>query len=137
MPIYEYGCYDCRKRISIFWRSFSAVAKETPTCPRCSGTKLKRLVSQVATLRSEESRLENLADPSNLAGLDENDPKSLAKWMKQMSSEVDEDVGPEFNEVIGRLEAGQSPEKIEQDMPDLADNIPGGAGGGARDDWFD
>jgi hypothetical protein len=29
-------------------------------------------------------------------------------------------MGPEFDEVIGRLEAGQSPEDIEAAMPDLA-----------------
>lgn len=137
MPIYEYGCYDCRKRVSVFWRSFSAAEIGIPKCPRCDGSNLKRLVSKVATLRSEESRLENLADPSNLAGLDEDDPKSLAKWMRQMSNEVGEDVGPEFDEVIGRLEAGQSPDDIERDMPDLGQDMAGGVGTGADDDWFD
>lgn len=135
MPIYEYGCYDCRKRVNIFWRSFSAAEQSTPKCPRCTGTNLKRLVSQVAMIRSEENRLEALADPANLAHLDENDPKSLAKLMRQMGNEVGEEMGPEFDEVIGRLEAGQSPEEIEKDMPDL----PGGTGMGAgdSDDWFE
>jgi len=73
----------------------------------------------VAVLRSEESRLESLADPSNLAGLDENDPRSLARWMRKMSNEMGEDLGDEFNEVVDRLEAGQSPEEIEQALPDL------------------
>jgi len=73
----------------------------------------------VAVLRSEESRLEDLADPSNLAGLDEEDPKSMARWMRKMSREMGEDLGPEFDEVVGRLEAGESPEEIETAMPDL------------------
>jgi hypothetical protein len=73
----------------------------------------------VSVLRSEESRLENLADPSNIAGLDENDPKSMARWMRKMSSEMGEDLGPEFDEVVDRLEAGESPEEIEATMPDL------------------
>ncbi|MFQ5575736.1 MAG: zinc ribbon domain-containing protein [Anaerolineae bacterium] len=137
MPIYEYGCYDCKKRVNIFWRSFADAERGDPRCPRCGGRNIKRLVSRVATLRSEESRLESLADPANLAGLDEDDPQSLAKWMKHMSSEAGEDLGPEFGEVVNRLEAGQSPEEIEQEMPDLADGLPGGAGaGGADDDWF-
>jgi len=76
-------------------------------------------------LRSEESRLEDLADPSNLAGLDENDPKSMARWMRKMSREIGEDLGPEFDEVVDRLEAGESPEEIEAAMPDL-----GGGGEG-------
>lgn len=132
MPIYEYGCYDCRKRVNVFFRSFSEVETKTAACPRCGGTHLKRLVSRVAFVRSEESRLENLADPGNLAGLDENDPKSIARWMRKMSSEMGEDLGSEFNEVVDRLEAGEDPEAIEGSMPELG----GPGGGGAADDWF-
>ena len=131
MPIYEYGCYDCRKRVNLFFRSFAEVESRPAVCPRCGGTHLKRLVSKVAFVRSEESRLDNLADPSNLAGLDENDPKSMARWMRKMSQEMGEDLGDEFKEVVDRLEAGEDPESIEQSMPEL-----GGDGGGAGDDWF-
>lgn len=126
MPIYEYGCYDCRKRVSIFFRSFSAAETGEARCPRCGGTKLKRLVSRVAVVRSEDSRLDDLADPANLSNFDEDDPKSIARWMRQMSHETGEDLGPEFDEVVERLEAGQSPEEIEQQLPDLA---------GGADDW--
>ena len=132
MPIYEYGCYDCRKRVNVFFRSFSEVETKAAACPRCGGSNLKRLISRVAFVRSEESRLENLADPSSLAGLDENDPKSIARWMRKMSSEMGEDLGGDFNEVVDRLEAGEDPDSIEESMPEL-----GAAGGGADDDWFD
>ena len=133
MPIYEYGCYDCRKRVNVFFRSFSDVETKEATCPRCGGTHLKRLVSRVAVVRSEESRLESLADPSSLAGLDENDPKSMARWMRKMSNEMGEDMGSEFNEVVDRLESGEDPESIEKSLPDMG---MGGAAGGAPDDWF-
>jgi Flp pilus assembly protein TadB len=54
-----------------------------------------------------------------LDGLDEDDPKSIARWMRRMSREAGEDLGPEFDEVVDRLETGQSPEEIEESMPDL------------------
>lgn len=122
MPIYEYLCRDCRRRVSILWRSFSNVeaASAAPHCPRCGGTNLTRLISRVAVVRSEESRLDDLADPSALDGLDENDPQSIARWMRRMSRETGEDLGPEFDEVVGRMEAGESPEDIEAALPDLA-----------------
>lgn len=126
MPIYEYRCLDCHRRTSILWRSFSKVESEPPRCARCGSTNLVRLVSRVAVLRSEESRLEDLTDPSNLAGLDENDPKSIARWMRKMSNELGEDLGPEFEEVIDRLEAGQSPEEIEKAMPEMGEEGFGG-----------
>jgi putative FmdB family regulatory protein len=121
MPIYEYRCHDCKRRVSIFWRSFSDLENEdaVPHCPRCNGTHLTRLISRVAVVRSEESRLDGLADPSMLADLDENDPQSMARWMRRMSQETGEDLGPEFDEVIDRLEAGENPEDIEAAMPDL------------------
>ena len=119
MPIYEYRCNDCRKRVTVYWRSFSEIETTQPCCPTCGGEDLTRLISRVAVLRSEESRLEDLADPSSLAGLDENDPKGMARWMRKMSSEMGEDLGPEFDEVVDRLEAGEGPEEIEAAMPDL------------------
>lgn len=135
MPIYEYGCYDCKKRVNVFWRSFSEAEHGTPKCPRCGGTNIKRLVSKVAMLRSEQSRLDALSDPATLAGLGTDDPKSLAKLMKKMGNESGEDLGPEFGEVIDRLEAGQDPDDIEKEMPDLM-NGSSGTSGGASDDWF-
>jgi putative FmdB family regulatory protein len=120
MPIYEYRCHDCRRRVSIWWRTFSEAETGTARCPRCGGEQLTRLVSKVRVLRSEESRMEDLADPANLGDLDENDPRSIARWMRKMGDEVGEDIGPEFEEVVDRLEAGESPEEIERTMPDLA-----------------
>ena len=119
MPIYEYRCKDCRRRTSILWRSFSEVEAKPPQCVRCGSANLVRLVSRVAMLRSEEGRLEDLADPSSLAGLDENDPRSIARWMRKMSGEMGEELGPEFDEVVDRLESGQSPEDIEESMPEM------------------
>lgn len=125
MPIYEYRCQDCRRRVSRFYRSFSDVQDE-PACPRCGGTRLVRVISRVSVVRSEDSRLDDLADPSMLDGLDEEDPKSLARWMRKMGSEVGEEMPPEFDEVIDRLESGQSPEEIEESMPDLGEDLGGG-----------
>ncbi len=119
MPIYEYRCNNCRKRVTVYWRSFSEIETAQPCCPACGGEDLTRLISRVAVLRSEESRLEDLADPSSLSGLDESDPQSIARWMRKMSRETGEDLGAEFDEVVDRLEAGESPEEIEATMPDL------------------
>jgi Flp pilus assembly protein TadB len=59
-------------------------------------------------------------DPSSLEGL-EDDPKAMGRLMRQMQSELGEDIGPEFDEVVSRLEKGEDPEQIEKDMPDLGD----------------
>ncbi len=120
MPIYEYVCLDCRRRVTLFFRTLSEAEKATPTCPHCGSTRLVRRISRVAVVRSEESRLESMMDTDFLSGLDENDPRSLARFMRRMSEELGEDLGDEFEEVVDRLEAGESPEEIEKQMPDLA-----------------
>jgi hypothetical protein len=87
---------------------------------------LSRLISRVAVVRSEEGRLDDLADPSMIDGLDEEDPKSIARFMRKMSAESGEPMPEEFDEVIDRLESGQSPEEIEESMPELAEDLGGG-----------
>jgi putative FmdB family regulatory protein len=121
MPIYEYHCSDCQRRVSLLWRSFSDAETREAACPRCGGKNLRRVVSKVAVVHSEESRMDSLADPDAMGGVDEEDPKSLARWMRKMSQETGEDLGPEFDEVMGRLEAGENPESIEESMPGLSD----------------
>jgi putative FmdB family regulatory protein len=125
MPIYEYRCPDCKKKVTVFFRTLSAVDHSAARCPQCGGKNLTRLISRVRALRSEESRLDGLADDSMLSGLDENDPKSMGRMLRKMARETGEDMPPEFDEAMGRLEAGESPESIEQSMPELA----GGEGG--------
>lgn len=116
MPLYEYRCLNCQRRVTLL-RSFSDSSE--PRCPECESEDLTRLISRVAVLRSEESRLESLADPSGLSDLDESDPRSVARWMRKMGEETGEDMGPEFNEMVGRLESGESPEDVERSMGEL------------------
>ena len=118
MPDYEYRCSDCGKRVSVF-QTYKAYGRETVHCPHCSSEKLERLINRVRVLRSEESRLDALADPTAWDGFDEEDPKAMASMMRKMGDELGEEMPAEFDEVVDRLDAGESPEEIERTMPDL------------------
>ena len=98
MPIYEYQCEGCRRRVSLLIKSISSPGPVR--CPRCGGEALTRLLSRFATPKSEEARLESLADPGRLGDLDENDPQSLARWMKRMGKEMGEDLGEDFESTV-------------------------------------
>jgi putative FmdB family regulatory protein len=130
MPIYEYYCYDCRKRVSVFFRTFGAADRAAARCPTCAGVRLRRLVSRVAVLRSEESRLDGMGDESLMSGLESEDPRALASFMRKMSNEMGEPLDDELHEVVDRLEAGESPESIEASMPEMAGEMPGMDGAG-------
>jgi putative FmdB family regulatory protein len=98
MPIYEYRCQACR-RIS----SFLLLNRHdplVPVCQHCGSPSLERVLSRVHVRLSEETRLERLADPAAWAGVDENDPQSVAKVLKKMGQEMGEDFPGEVDELV-------------------------------------
>ena len=105
MPIYEYRCSACRKRSSVFVRSITSPVR--PSCEHCGSRKMSRLVSRFAVHGGGRVDLD---DPSSMP--DESDPRAMARWARQMSEEMGEDMGPEFDEMVGRMEAGESPDDL-------------------------
>jgi putative FmdB family regulatory protein len=104
MPLYEYLCLNCNKRSTILVLS---LANQAPAaCSHCASTQVERILSRFASPKSEEARLEAFADPSNLAGLDENDPESMNRFMKTMGEEMGEDLDDDFSEAMEADEAG-------------------------------
>lgn len=102
MPIHDYRCAGCGRRFQRFFRSFADVRDPT-ACPHCGAREVSRLPPRVRLVRSEESRLEDLADPSSLGDVDESDPRSVARWAKRMGSELGEDMGPELDQAIEEM----------------------------------
>jgi len=101
MPIYEYICPNCNGRFQKLVRGFSDPAGLA--CPRCASTEVQRAVSRVAVLKSEESRADALADPSMLAGLDETDPRSIARWAKKLGKELGEEAGEDWDSMVEEM----------------------------------
>lgn len=130
MPDYQYRCLNCKKRFEIFM-TYDEYGTQPVGCPHCGEQNVQRRIGRIRFARSEDSRLEDLADPGSLEGL-EDDPRALGRMMRKMSREMGEDMGPEFDEVINRLESGQSPEEIEEALPELGE---GGDDFGGPDDF--
>jgi len=134
MPNYEYRCKACKKRFTVFM-TYAEFGKKEVNCKYCESNNVIRLIGRIRIAKSDDSRMEDFSDPSSLEGL-ENDPVALGKMMRKMSGELGEDMPDEFNEVVGRLESGQSPEEIENDLPELADDMgDNGFSGGMGDDF--
>ena len=119
MPIYEYECRDCHTRSSFLIMN---PEREIPDlrCKKCSSPGLIRVVSRVNVLKSEEARMESLADPSKLSGLDENDPASVARWMKKLGSEMGEELGDDFEQEIDQAVEDAEAEKEASSGDDAA-----------------
>ena len=135
MPAYDYNCLNCKRKFEVFI-SYADYGEKEVTCKHCGSANIRRRIGRIRIAKSDDSRMEALAgdfdDPAALAGLEE-DPQALGRMMRKMSREMGEELGPEFDEVVDRLEKGQSPEDIEAALPDLGgDDAPGGGpmGGG-------
>ncbi|MHB8376657.1 MAG: FmdB family zinc ribbon protein [Dehalococcoidia bacterium] len=119
MPIYEYRCAACNRRTSVFVRSISAPVRAS--CEHCGSARLTRLMSRFAVHRGGGG--DPFDDPDGFDDVDEDDPQSVARWARRMREESGEDLGPEFDEMVNRMEAGESPEDV------FGDEVDGEAGG--------
>jgi putative FmdB family regulatory protein len=124
MPTYDFICNNCNQRFDVFM-TFSEYGKKRVTCTHCKSKNVRRRMTKVRIAKSEDSRMDNMADDfSGLEGL-EDDPRAMGQMMRKMGKQMGEDLPPEFNEVVDRLEKGQSPEEIESALPDLGDAVDG------------
>jgi putative FmdB family regulatory protein len=117
MPNYDFRCLKCRKRFERFI-AYADYETTQVVCPQCGASEVKRIIGRVRMTRHSMQHLAEIADPTNLDQL-ENNPQALGHTMREMQSEMGEDMGGEFNEVVERLEKGQSPDEIDQAFPDL------------------
>lgn len=147
MPIYEYECGKCGRILKFLVRSMAGHVP--PACPKCGHPAMKRVLSGFATPKGARKSAPESAPPAAAAdggmppgmdrmlaeagGIDENDPRAMGRFMRKMAEQTGEPMPAEMNEVVRRLEAGEDPERIEEQMGDLTDEEgdgPGGPGGG-------
>jgi len=142
MPIYEFLCGECNRIFS--FHSFKVATEKIPTCPKCKSTGLVRVPSTfgVGTTHGDSTGGEggDFDDPrmergmmrfaSELENMDENDPKAMAAAVRKMTEIAGEPVTPAMEEMIRRLEAGEDPEKVEEEMGDAIEEEMNEDGGG-------
>lgn len=151
MPIYEFACPKCRVIFSFLSKRLNPDRK--PVCPRCGHKKLAKQMSRFAMPRGvkepsaaegseggPEGAMPDMDDPRmiramkemerDMEHMDENNPKHMAHMMRKMKDFMPAGALPkEIDVAIKRLEAGEDPEKIEEDMGDILGEAMGGEGG--------
>jgi putative FmdB family regulatory protein len=142
MPIYEFYCSDCHRIFSFLSRSVDTAKR--PACPRCRRATLARRVSSFAISKGrkeeavapaeadlpglppgmDEARLEQaMATLSREAeGLNEEDPRQGAQLMRRLFEATGMPVGAGMEEALRRMESGEDPEKIEEEMGDVMED---------------
>ena len=124
MPIYEYYCDTCNTIYQFLIRGSRNT--DDLECPKCKKTDLKRVMSGFSTTSSKSTSDDDMAA---MANIDENDPRSMARAVRKMADEMGEDLGPEIEHALGRLESGEDPEKIEQELEEMGFGNEDGIGG--------
>ncbi len=111
MPIYEFLCLGCRK---VFSCLVGVVADSgEPECPRCGGRRLSKLISRPARIKSRDSVVEKLTDPSEVGSLD--DPNAMADWAKRASRALGDEAGEDFEDELDEMLEDSHGEKEELD----------------------
>ena len=106
MPIYEYWCGSCQRKISVYKHDFSSTA----SCPRCGNNNLKRVFSTFAMHKTTKDVYEDiLSDRELTQGMMRNEPRAMAEWNKRMTG--GEKSHPEYEEITDRMERGEWPLK--------------------------
>jgi putative FmdB family regulatory protein len=134
MPVYEFYCAECHTIFNFLSRQVNT--DKRPACPKCSRPDLERQVSRFAISKNrpeeatdgmpdiDEARLEKvmMGLAGEMEGMDENDPRQMARFMRKLSEATGMNLGDGIEEAMRRLEAGDDPEKIEEEMGDLFDD---------------
>lgn len=104
MPIYQYDCGDCGKRVDVFLRRVDTDAK--PPCPSCGSTSVTRVMSSFVRGRSSRQRLEEIDQTAVAARLQNNNVADFARWARRDGAQWDEELGTNYRELAERAEAG-------------------------------
>ena len=135
MPIYEFYCGKCNTIYQFLSRSVST--KKIPNCPRCKRTKLKRSVSTFASPSGrkdggdaedgmppiDDAKLEKAMDmlAREAEHTNDDDPRRAARLMRKLSDATGMAIGPGMEQALSRMEQGEDPDKVEQEMGNLLD----------------
>lgn len=133
MPIYEFYCADCHTVFNFLARKPDT--RKRPKCPRCGRPDLDRRVSRFAISKGrsepqggdalppdfDEVKMERVMEEMarETEGMSEDDPRQMARLMRKLRDATGMDLGEGMEEAIRRMEAGEDPDKIEEEMGDL------------------
>lgn len=136
MPIYEFFCKKCNTIYKFFSRTIDTTT--IPKCPKCGSVKLERVFSTFATVKRkgeeggpeagmpdiDESKLERAVEmlEKDAVGMDEDDPRQTADFMRKLTDAAGISLGEGMEEALERMERGEDPDKIEEEMGDLLDD---------------
>ena len=99
MPLFEYRCAACQKQFT--WMSGVVADERAPQCPRCASLDLKKLISRVVRGRSDDARMEDLAD--RLETQDFDDPRTMRRFAREMGREMGAETGEDLSEEMEAL----------------------------------
>jgi len=153
MPMYEFFCDECNTIYTFFSRRIDT--EKVPACPKLAVHHLSRMVSRFAVTgssRSEEGGDDEGEGTPNLAideakmehaleslaaeaeHISDDDPRQAANLMRKLTDMTGLKLGDKMEDALSRMEAGEDPDAIEQEMGDIneADLFSGASSRGGK-----
>jgi len=111
MPIYEYICHNCKKKVSIFMRP-SAIQQD-PACPTCGGSGLRRIISSFAVVKSTATVHEESGEPGpGLSSDYYKDPRNIGRGLEKQFKNMNMEIPAEIQDSIDKARDGVLPESL-------------------------
>ena len=111
MPIYEFICQNCHKRLSFLIRDISVPL--APKCSGCGNTSLSRVVSGFAYHRSVKTVWEDSGEPTMRPNEDYyKDPRNIGRWVERKFQDMGQELPPQIHEKIQAAREGELPEPL-------------------------
>ncbi|MEO8268876.1 MAG: zinc ribbon domain-containing protein [Aureliella sp.] len=146
MPIYEFYCENCHTLYSFFARRVDT--ETVPACPKSKQHALRRQMSRfaISSGRQEPSSFGPESDvqdaqmeqammqmASEMEHVNEDDPKAMARMMRKLMETSGMNMGEGMEEAVRRLEAGEDPDQVDEELGDAIDSAMEGMDGGDGD----
>lgn len=114
MPVYEYRCNSCHRKVSLYIRGFSETPQ--PVCTSCGSRDLTRLFSIFARIKTDKDVYEDILSDNDLTKrMMANDPTAMLEWSRKMEGTQNEKT-PEYQEIVERMERGEPLDKLVAEM---------------------
>ncbi len=82
-------------------------AQDSEKCPNCGSTETSKLVSRIGRFRSEDDRIDEIADELELMG-EPGSPSEMRRVVRELGKAMDDDMSDEMEQMLDADLAGES-----------------------------
>ncbi|MBN1376155.1 MAG: zinc ribbon domain-containing protein [Dehalococcoidia bacterium] len=111
MPIYEYDCRSCHRRVSLLLRI--ADLEQSQTCPYCGESEMVRILSRFSVHKSISTIYEESGEPGMSQSADYyKDPRNIGRGVEKRFKNMNIEMPSSIQQSINEAREGKLPDSL-------------------------